>query len=66
MPKCVKLGWNLPIMPGQYEVGVWKRNYIENIKTLQIMFPKVDIVDVRNIFMYAKLGSIVIAFFTQM
>lgn len=40
MPKCVKLGWNLPIMPGQYEVGVWKRNYIENIKTLQIMFPK--------------------------
>ncbi|KAH3712387.1 F-box only protein 16-like [Dreissena polymorpha] len=40
MPKCVKLGWNLPIMPGQYETGVWKRNYIENIRTLQIMFPK--------------------------
>lgn len=40
MPKCMRLGWNLPIMPGQYEVGVWKRNYIENIKTLQIMYPK--------------------------
>ncbi|XP_052765631.1 F-box only protein 16-like [Mya arenaria] len=40
MLKCVKLGWNLPVMPGQYETGVWKRNYVENIKTLQIMFPK--------------------------
>ena len=29
-------------MPGSYEVGVWKRNYIENIKTLQIMYPKVS------------------------
>ena len=41
MPKCLRLGWILPFMPGQYEVGVWKRNYVENIKTLQIMNPKV-------------------------
>lgn len=40
MPKCLRLAWNLPFMPGQYEVGVWKRNYVENIKTLQIMNPK--------------------------
>lgn len=43
MPRCVQLGWNLPFMPGQYEVGVWKRNYIENIKTLQLMYPKKNI-----------------------
>jgi len=41
MPKCLRLGWTLPFMPSQYEVGVWKRNYLENIKALQIMNPKV-------------------------
>ncbi|CAG2211613.1 FBXO16 [Mytilus edulis] len=35
MPKCLRLGWYLPFTPSPYETGVWKRNYIENIKSLQ-------------------------------
>ena len=40
MPKCVRLGWYLPFTPSPYETGVWKRNYIENIKSLQILRPR--------------------------
>ncbi|CAG2211597.1 FBXO16 [Mytilus edulis] len=42
MPKCVRLGWYLPFTPSPYETGVWKRNYIENIKSLQVLRPKHD------------------------
>ncbi|CAD5118276.1 DgyrCDS6992 [Dimorphilus gyrociliatus] len=39
MPKCIKLGWMLPFTPDPYEIGVWKRQYIENIITLKCMTP---------------------------
>lgn len=40
MPKCLRLGWYLPFTPSPYETGVWKRNYIENIKSLQVLRPR--------------------------
>ncbi|XP_052096675.1 F-box only protein 16-like isoform X2 [Mytilus californianus] len=42
MPKCLRLGWYLPFTPSPYETGVWKRNYIENIKSLQVLRPKLE------------------------
>ncbi|CAH1776075.1 unnamed protein product, partial [Owenia fusiformis] len=40
MIKCIRLGWQLPFVPSPYEVGVWKRLYIENIVSLQYLRPK--------------------------
>ncbi|KAK3087133.1 hypothetical protein FSP39_002130 [Pinctada imbricata] len=40
MPKCLRYGWFLPFTPSPYEVGVWKRNYIENIKYIQVLRPR--------------------------
>ncbi|XP_074656454.1 F-box only protein 16-like isoform X2 [Tubulanus polymorphus] len=40
MPKCLRLGWYLTFVPSPYETGIWKRNYIENIKSLQYLRPK--------------------------
>lgn len=41
MPKCLRYGWFLPFTPSPYEVGVWKRNYIENIKYIHVLRPRV-------------------------
>ncbi|KAK3586784.1 hypothetical protein CHS0354_016959 [Potamilus streckersoni] len=51
MPKCLRRGWFLPYTPSLYEVGVWKRNYIENVKTLHLIRPKekLQIDDVHSI-----------------
>ena len=43
MPKCVRLGWILPFTPSPFEVGVWKRHYVENIKALQVLRPRVGL-----------------------
>lgn len=40
MPKCLRFGWFLPFTPSPYEVGVWKRNYIENIKYIHVLRPR--------------------------
>eukprot|EP00794_Sanderia_malayensis_P000234 gene234-851_t len=34
MPKCVRLGWFLPIVPSRKEYGAWKMHYINNVNTL--------------------------------
>ena len=41
MPKCFKFGWLLPFVPTPYEQGVWKRHYLECVRGLQYMRPKV-------------------------
>lgn len=41
MPKCFKFGWILPIMPTPFEQGVWKRHYLECVRGLQYVRPKV-------------------------
>ncbi|XP_048731249.1 F-box only protein 16-like isoform X1 [Ostrea edulis] len=40
MPKCFRFGWFLPFTPSPYEIGVWKRNYIENIKYIHVLRPR--------------------------
>lgn len=42
MPKCFKFGWLLPFVPTPYEQGVWKRHYLECVRGLQYMRPKVE------------------------
>ena len=42
MPRCVRVGWFLPFTPSPYERGVWKRHFVENIKTLILLAPKVS------------------------
>ena len=41
MPKCFKFGWILPFVPTPFEQGVWKRHYLECVKGLQYVRPKV-------------------------
>lgn len=40
MPRCVRVGWYLPFTPSPFERGVWKRQFVENIKVLILMAPK--------------------------
>ena len=42
MPRCVRVGWFLPFTPSPYERGVWKRHFVENIKMLIVLAPKVS------------------------
>ncbi|XP_041361404.1 F-box only protein 16-like [Gigantopelta aegis] len=52
MPKCLRLGWILTFSPSPYEGGVWKRNYVENIKSLQVLRPKETMhIDLANMHM---------------
>ncbi|XP_069107105.1 F-box only protein 16-like [Argopecten irradians] len=39
MPKCLRLGWILSFTPSPYETGVWKRNYVENLRLLKVHRP---------------------------
>ncbi|XP_046335333.1 F-box only protein 16-like isoform X1 [Haliotis rufescens] len=39
MIKCLRLGWFLSFTPSPFENGVWKRNYLEHIKSLQVLRP---------------------------
>ena len=41
MPKCFKFGWILPFVPTPFEQGVWKRHYLECVRGLQYIRPKV-------------------------
>ncbi|KAL8607753.1 hypothetical protein ACOMHN_039426 [Nucella lapillus] len=41
MPRCVRVGWYLPFTPSPYERGVWKRLFVENIRMLIVLAPKV-------------------------
>lgn len=41
MPKALKLGWYLTFTPSIYETGVWKRHYLENVRSLHYLPPKV-------------------------
>ncbi|PIK42642.1 putative F-box only protein 16 [Apostichopus japonicus] len=34
MPKAIKLGWQLTFTPNPCETGVWKRLYLENVRSL--------------------------------
>ncbi|XP_072176011.1 F-box only protein 16-like [Diadema setosum] len=40
MPKALKLGWYLTFTPSVYETGVWKRHYLENVRSLHYLPPK--------------------------
>ena len=42
MVKCLRLGWTLSFSPGPYEHGLWKRNYVENLKSLQYLKTQVS------------------------
>lgn len=44
MPKCFKFGWILPFVPTPFEQGVWKRHYLECVRGLQYMRPKVRVI----------------------
>lgn len=41
MPKCFKFGWILPFAPTPFEKGIWKRHYLECVRGLQYIRPKV-------------------------
>ena len=43
VPKCLRYGWTLPFTPSPYEIGVWKRLYIENVSGLHVSKPKVGL-----------------------
>ncbi|XP_067950065.1 F-box only protein 16-like isoform X2 [Watersipora subatra] len=45
MMKCLRLGWTLPFSPGPYEHGLWKRSYVENLKSLQYLKTQINIDD---------------------
>ena len=34
MPKCIRLGWMLPVFPSTKEYGAWKYHYIKCVKSL--------------------------------
>ena len=34
MPKCIRLGWFLPMLPSRKSYGAWKRHYINCIETM--------------------------------
>ncbi|KAM4713098.1 F-box only protein 16 [Anableps anableps] len=36
MPKCLRLGWCITFSPSAFELGVWKRHYIETAQELQL------------------------------
>ncbi|XP_050391649.1 F-box only protein 16 [Patella vulgata] len=40
MAKCLRLGWYLTYTPSPYETGMWKKNYIEHIQSLQALRPQ--------------------------
>ncbi|XP_022106911.1 F-box only protein 16-like [Acanthaster planci] len=40
MPKALRLGWYLTFSPSPYETGVWKRHYLENVRSLHYVNPK--------------------------
>ncbi|XP_033640268.1 F-box only protein 16-like isoform X1 [Asterias rubens] len=40
MPKALRLGWYLSFSPSPYEAGVWKRHYLENVRSLHYIGPK--------------------------
>ncbi|XP_064652397.1 F-box only protein 16-like isoform X2 [Lineus longissimus] len=40
MPKSIRLGWYLTFDPSPHEIGIWKRNYIENVNLLNFLAPK--------------------------
>ena len=48
MPKCFKFGWILPFVPTPFEQGVWKRHYLECVRGLQYMRPKVRVWNFRD------------------
>ncbi|XP_072028452.1 F-box only protein 16-like [Amphiura filiformis] len=37
MPKAIKLGWYLSFTPSPFEAGVWKRHYLENVRSLHYL-----------------------------
>ena len=41
LPKCLKFGWLLSFVPSPFEHGVWKRHYLESVRGLQYVRPKV-------------------------
>ncbi|KAG7271591.1 hypothetical protein CRUP_000091 [Coryphaenoides rupestris] len=41
MPKCVRLGWTLSFSPTPHELSVWKRLYVETVRTLRTARPQV-------------------------
>lgn len=41
LPKCLKFGWLLSFVPSPFEHGVWKRHYLESVRGLQYIRPKV-------------------------
>ncbi|XP_075194955.1 F-box only protein 16 [Anomaloglossus baeobatrachus] len=40
MPKCLRFGWYVNFTPTPFEQGVWKRQYIEMVKELNVTRPK--------------------------
>ncbi|XP_071965985.1 F-box only protein 16-like isoform X2 [Antedon mediterranea] len=40
MPKALKLNWHLTFQPSPFETGVWKRLYLENVRSLHYLPPK--------------------------
>ncbi|XP_033126859.1 F-box only protein 16-like [Anneissia japonica] len=40
MPKALKLNWYLTFQPSPFETGVWKRLYLENVRSLHYLPPK--------------------------
>eukprot|EP00112_Aurelia_sp_Birch-Aquarium-sp1_P003722 Seg1418.2 transcript_id=Seg1418.2/GoldUCD/mRNA.D3Y31 product="Epithelial cell-transforming sequence 2 oncogene-like" protein_id=Seg1418.2/GoldUCD/D3Y31 len=54
MPKCVRLGWLLPVFPNKKEYGAWKYHYINCVNSLDF---KVSSYQVSS---YAKQRSVMI------